>query len=81
LCFEKHLIQAFARMRQVRAATTPDPEKSLREMEAAGTYNVPKIWYERPSFYKPSRFAVCGTGQDVTWPAPKPSTTSSNSPA
>ena len=23
LCFEKHLIQAFARMRQVRAATTP----------------------------------------------------------
>jgi 2-keto-4-pentenoate hydratase/2-oxohepta-3-ene-1,7-dioic acid hydratase in catechol pathway len=69
LCFEKHLIQAFARMRHVRAATTPDPEKSLREMEAAGTYNVPKIWYERPSFYKPSRFAVCGTDQDVVWPA------------
>jgi 2-keto-4-pentenoate hydratase/2-oxohepta-3-ene-1,7-dioic acid hydratase in catechol pathway len=69
LCFEKHLIQAFARMRQVRAATTPDPEKTLREMEAAGTYNVPKIWYERPSFYKPSRFAVCGPDQEVTWPA------------
>jgi 2-keto-4-pentenoate hydratase/2-oxohepta-3-ene-1,7-dioic acid hydratase in catechol pathway len=69
LCFEKHLIQAFARLRQVRAATTADPEKTLREMEAAGTYNVPKIWYERPSFYKPSRFAVCGTDQDVVWPA------------
>jgi 2-keto-4-pentenoate hydratase/2-oxohepta-3-ene-1,7-dioic acid hydratase in catechol pathway len=69
LCFEKHLIQAFARMRHVRAATTSDPEKTLREMEQAGTYNVPKIWYERPSFYKPSRFAVCGTDQDVTWPA------------
>ena len=69
LCFEKHLIQAFARLRHVRAATTPDPEKTLREMEQAGTYNVPKIWYERPSFYKPSRFAVCGTDQDVTWPA------------
>ena len=68
LCFEKHLIQAFARMRHVRAATTSDPEKTLREMEQAGTYNVPKIWYERPSFYKPSRFAVCGTDQDVTWP-------------
>src|SRR5262245_23458322 len=69
LCFEKHLIQAFARMRAVRAATTADPEKALREMEAAGTYNVPKIWYERPSFYKPSRFAVCGPDQDVVWPA------------
>jgi len=69
LCFEKHLIQAFTRLRSVRAAASPDPEKALREMEAAGTYNVPKVWYERPSFYKPSRFAVCGTDQEVTWPA------------
>ena len=69
LCFEKHLIQAFTRLRSVRAAAAPDPEKALREMEAAGTYDVPKVWYERPSFYKPSRFAVCGTDQDVTWPA------------
>jgi 2-keto-4-pentenoate hydratase/2-oxohepta-3-ene-1,7-dioic acid hydratase in catechol pathway len=69
LCFEKHLLQSFARLRQVRAAAAPDPEKALREMEAQGTFSVPKIWYERPSFYKPSRFAVCGTGQDVAWPA------------
>jgi 2-keto-4-pentenoate hydratase/2-oxohepta-3-ene-1,7-dioic acid hydratase in catechol pathway len=69
LCFEKHLIQAFGRLRRVRAAATPDPEKAMQEMEKAGTYAIPKIWYERPSFYKPSRFAVCGTGQDVVWPA------------
>ena len=69
LCFEKHLLQSFARLRQVRAAAAPDPEKALREMEAQGTFAVPKIWYERPSFYKPSRFAVCGTDQDVAWPA------------
>ena len=69
LCFEKHLLQSFARLRQVRAAAAPDPEKALREMEAQGTFSVPKIWYERPSFYKPSRFAICGTDQDVVWPA------------
>jgi 2-keto-4-pentenoate hydratase/2-oxohepta-3-ene-1,7-dioic acid hydratase in catechol pathway len=69
LCFEKHLLQSFARLRQVRAAAAPDPEKALREMEAQGTFSVPKIWYERPSFYKPSRFAVCGTDRDVAWPA------------
>jgi 2-keto-4-pentenoate hydratase/2-oxohepta-3-ene-1,7-dioic acid hydratase in catechol pathway len=69
LCFEKHLIQAFGRLRNVRAAAAPDPEKAMREMEQAGTFTVPKIWYERPSFYKPSRFAVCGTDQDVAWPA------------
>ena len=69
LCFEKHLLQSFARLRQVRAAAASDPEKALREMEAQGTFSVPKVWYERPSFYKPSRFAVCGTDQDVAWPA------------
>jgi 2-keto-4-pentenoate hydratase/2-oxohepta-3-ene-1,7-dioic acid hydratase in catechol pathway len=69
LSFEKHLVQAFTRLRQMRAAAAPDPQKALRELEAEGTYSVPKIWYERPSFYKPSRFAVCGPDQDVIWPA------------
>jgi 2-keto-4-pentenoate hydratase/2-oxohepta-3-ene-1,7-dioic acid hydratase in catechol pathway len=69
LCFEKHLLQSFARLRQVRAAAAPDPEKALHEMEAQGTFSVPKVWYERPSFCKPSRFAICGTDQDVAWPA------------
>jgi 2-keto-4-pentenoate hydratase/2-oxohepta-3-ene-1,7-dioic acid hydratase in catechol pathway len=69
LCFEKHLIQAFTRIQQMRAAAAPDPEKALRELEKQGAFKPPKIWYERPSFYKPSRFAVCSTDQDVVWPA------------
>jgi 2-keto-4-pentenoate hydratase/2-oxohepta-3-ene-1,7-dioic acid hydratase in catechol pathway len=69
LCFEKHLIQAFTQIQRMRTATAPDPEKALRELEKQGAFKPPKIWYERPSFYKPSRFAVCGTGQDVVWPA------------
>jgi 2-keto-4-pentenoate hydratase/2-oxohepta-3-ene-1,7-dioic acid hydratase in catechol pathway len=68
LCFEKHLLQAFARLRELRTASAPDPEQALREMEAQGAFSVPKIWYQRPSFYKPSRFAVCGPDQDVAWP-------------
>jgi 2-keto-4-pentenoate hydratase/2-oxohepta-3-ene-1,7-dioic acid hydratase in catechol pathway len=69
LCFEKHLIQAFTRINQMRAAAAPDPEKALRELEKQGAFRPPKIWYERPSFYKPSRFAVCGPDQEVAWPA------------
>ena len=34
LCFEKHLVQAFQQARKLRAATAPDPEAALREMEA-----------------------------------------------
>jgi len=69
LCFEKHLIQAFTQIHRMRAASAPDPDKALRELEQQGAFKPPKIWYERPSFYKPSRFAVCGTDQDVAWPA------------
>lgn len=69
LCFEKHLIQAFTQILRIRAASAPDPEQALRELEKQGAFKPPKVWYERPSFYKPSRFAVCGTEQEVTWPA------------
>jgi 2-keto-4-pentenoate hydratase/2-oxohepta-3-ene-1,7-dioic acid hydratase in catechol pathway len=68
LCFEKHLIQAFGQARRVRAAASPDPEAAMREMEAKGVLAVPEIWYRRPIFYKPSRFAVSGPDQEVVWP-------------
>lgn len=29
----------------------------------------PAAWYERPIFYHPSRFSVCGPDADVPWPA------------
>jgi len=69
MCFERHLIQAYGRLRRERAAATPDPEKTLRELEAEGYLSIPKVWYERPCYYKPNRLNVCGTDQDVAWPA------------
>ena len=53
LCFEKHLVQAFSAVAK------------LRGTEA----RIPKVWYERPIFYHPNRFSVCGTETDVPWPA------------
>ena len=69
LCFEKHLIQGFNAVRRMRAQQTPDPAKAMREFEEKGVFAVPQTWYERPIFYHPSRFAVCGTDTDVPWPA------------
>lgn len=68
LCFEKHLVQAFNAVRKMRAQSAPDPAAALAEMEAKGMFAVPGVWYERPLFYHPSRFAVCGTETDVVWP-------------
>ena len=69
LCFEKHLIQGFEAARKMRAQQSPDPEAALADMTAKGQFAVPKIWYERPLFYHPSRFAVCGHDTDVPWPS------------
>jgi 2-keto-4-pentenoate hydratase/2-oxohepta-3-ene-1,7-dioic acid hydratase in catechol pathway len=53
LCFEKHLVQAFEAVARLRGTQA----------------RVPKVWYERPIFYHPNRFNVCGTGAEVPWPA------------
>jgi 2-keto-4-pentenoate hydratase/2-oxohepta-3-ene-1,7-dioic acid hydratase in catechol pathway len=68
LCFEKHLVQAFQAARRLRARAAPDPDAALREMEAKGILAVPQTWYERPIFYHPNRFSVCGHEDDVPWP-------------
>ena len=69
LCFEKHLIQGFDQIRHMRANQTADPAAALKEFDTKGLFSVPKVWYERPIFYHPSRFCVIGTGEDVHWPA------------
>jgi 2-keto-4-pentenoate hydratase/2-oxohepta-3-ene-1,7-dioic acid hydratase in catechol pathway len=53
LCFEQHLRQAFEAVAKLRG--TPA--------------RIPQVWYERPLYYHPSRFSVCGTEADVPWPS------------
>src|SRR6185295_10591828 len=44
LCFEKHLRQGFEAIAKMRGTEA----------------RIPKVWYERPIFYHPNRFNVCG---------------------
>src|SRR5215470_13539681 len=53
----------------LRAQAEPDPAAALRDMEAKGILAVPATWYERPIYYHPSRFSVCGHDDDVPWPS------------
>ena len=53
LCFERHLVQAFEAVAKISG-------KPAR---------VPEVWYQRPIFYHPNRFSVCGPDADVPWPA------------
>jgi 2-keto-4-pentenoate hydratase/2-oxohepta-3-ene-1,7-dioic acid hydratase in catechol pathway len=44
-------------------------EKHLVQAFQAIGKKPPAAWYERPIFYHPSRFSVCGPEADVPWPA------------
>jgi 2-keto-4-pentenoate hydratase/2-oxohepta-3-ene-1,7-dioic acid hydratase in catechol pathway len=44
-------------------------EKHLLQAFRAIGRTPPQAWYERPIFYHPNRFSVCGTDTDVPWPA------------
>lgn len=68
LCFEEHLINAFDMLKRKKAQAQPDPEAALRQFEEQGLFKTPPVWYEVPLFYKPSRFGVIGTDEDVIWP-------------
>jgi 2-keto-4-pentenoate hydratase/2-oxohepta-3-ene-1,7-dioic acid hydratase in catechol pathway len=68
LCFEEHLINAFDMLKRKKAQAEPDPEAALRRFNEQGLFRPPPIWYEQPLFYKPSRFGVIGTDEDVIWP-------------
>lgn len=68
LCFEEHLINGYNMLRKKKAEAEPDPEEALARFEREGVFAIPPIWYEQPVYYKPSRFGVIGTGQDVSWP-------------
>lgn len=70
LCFEKHLRQAMVGMTKLRAEMAgKDIDEAVEAARAAGALAVPPIFYDQPIYYKANRFAVIGTGEDVTWPA------------
>jgi len=53
LVFEGHLANAMKQWEKM-TGRTPNP--------------IPKLWYERPSWYKGNRFSVVGHETDVIWP-------------
>lgn len=69
LCFEEHLLNAFAAAKDLICARSEDAEATRIELDRSGAYAIPPVWYESPIYYNASRFAVCGPDTDVFWPA------------
>jgi 2-keto-4-pentenoate hydratase/2-oxohepta-3-ene-1,7-dioic acid hydratase in catechol pathway len=66
--FELHCLQALERSMRTRAATQPDPEAAYRSYRESGAYDLPKIWYERPFYFKGNRMTCSGHGATIQWP-------------
>jgi 2-keto-4-pentenoate hydratase/2-oxohepta-3-ene-1,7-dioic acid hydratase in catechol pathway len=69
LCFEQHLLNAFAAAKELICARSSDPDATRAELDQSGAYAIPAVWYQSPIYYNASRFAVCGHDTDVFWPA------------
>lgn len=69
LAFEKHMLQAYEGLRQLRAALEDDPVSYMEMMERKGILSVPDAWYESPLYYRPNPANVCGNDVEVHWPA------------
>jgi 2-keto-4-pentenoate hydratase/2-oxohepta-3-ene-1,7-dioic acid hydratase in catechol pathway len=66
--FEEHGVRSSAAMLKIMASRAPDPAKAEQELRASGRFNIPKMWYERPLYYKGNRFSVVGTETPIVWP-------------
>jgi 2-keto-4-pentenoate hydratase/2-oxohepta-3-ene-1,7-dioic acid hydratase in catechol pathway len=67
--FEEHVRRSAQVMLKRIASQSPDPAKAEKELLAGGKFEVPKLFYERPLYYKGNRFSVVGTEAQITWPS------------
>ena len=67
--YELHVRQAIAAALQLRSSATADPEAARAQYRAAGLYDIPRVWYEQPLYFKGNRMSVIGPEDDVIWPS------------
>ncbi len=60
LCFEKHFRQSRANRHLFGIGTQRLDPASI---------DIPRVWYERPIYYKGNPFSVVGDGADIHWPS------------
>jgi 2-keto-4-pentenoate hydratase/2-oxohepta-3-ene-1,7-dioic acid hydratase in catechol pathway len=69
MCFEKHVIQAFAASFRIRAGRATSAAERDALLAQADAYRPPAVWYERPLYYKANRFSTSGPDDTIQWPA------------
>ena len=68
MVFEQHLIQCMRTVAKSRFRPLAPLERGLAKLFGRGFLRPPRVWYERPIYYKGNPASVVGHDADVHWP-------------
>jgi len=69
MSFERHLVQATRTVVRWRCRPLAALDAWVEKVTGRGLLRVPKVWYERPVYYKGNPRSVVGPEADVNWPS------------
>ena len=69
ISFEKHLVQATRTILKWKLPVLAKIDRLIEKKIGRSIVAVPKVWYERPIYYKSNALSVIGTDSDVIWPS------------
>jgi len=65
MAFEKHIVQATRTVAKWRFAPLAALDGWVERLRGRALIGVPKVWYERPLYYKSNTFSVVGPEAEV----------------
>lgn len=69
MTFERHLIQATRTIVSWKLPPLAWLDRGLEAVTGRGILKPPKVWYERPVYYKGNPFSVVGPEAEILWPS------------
>jgi 2-keto-4-pentenoate hydratase/2-oxohepta-3-ene-1,7-dioic acid hydratase in catechol pathway len=69
MAFEQHLVQATRTVVKWRSPMLARLDAWVERRRGKALFGAPRVWYERPIYYKGNPHSVVGPGADVLWPS------------
>jgi 2-keto-4-pentenoate hydratase/2-oxohepta-3-ene-1,7-dioic acid hydratase in catechol pathway len=68
MAFEQHLVRATRTVVKWRSPLLARIDAWVERRRGKALFGAPRVWYERPIYYKGNPHSVVGPGADVLWP-------------
>jgi 2-keto-4-pentenoate hydratase/2-oxohepta-3-ene-1,7-dioic acid hydratase in catechol pathway len=68
MAFERHIVQVTRKVVRSHFPPLAALDAWVEKVRGRALYGAPKVWYERPVYYKSNPFSVVGPDAEVRWP-------------